>query len=259
MTVPPVRPRDPQTEILAANPWYVEDQFGVQLGASASRAVVENRWRVFAAAIDDWQTRWGAPPARILDAGCGDGINLAFLTRFCAERRWPTTIVGADYNMLRVGRAQSLVRGLVRASVVDLAFADESFDVILCNQVLEHVPQYRTALKELRRALRPGGLLIVGVPNEGSWLGQLRNHVLQRSILATTDHVNMFTARRLKSAFAAADLRFVQLATENFFTPHTTLHGWLNRSAPTRRCLNVLGRMIPSTAAGLLATVERPR
>src|SRR5689334_3952283 len=108
MPVDPSVPRDPQAEILAANPWYVEDQFSVQLGSAASRAVVENRWRVFGRAIDDWSTRRGAPPVRILDAGCGDGINLAFLTRFCAERRWAAAIVGADYNMLRVGRAQLL-------------------------------------------------------------------------------------------------------------------------------------------------------
>src|SRR5438477_1538408 len=91
-------PHHPQFEIDAANPWYVEDQFAVQLGSAASRAVIENRWRLFATAIDHWAEQNGnVGPSRLLDAGCGDGINLSFLGRFANDRRWRTTIVGADY------------------------------------------------------------------------------------------------------------------------------------------------------------------
>jgi SAM-dependent methyltransferase len=50
------------------------------------------------------------------------------------------------------------------ADVTDFAYADDSFDVIFCNHVLEHVPDDRAALSELFRVLRPGGWAILLTP-----------------------------------------------------------------------------------------------
>jgi SAM-dependent methyltransferase len=251
--------RDPQTEIAAGNPWYVEDQFATQLGAPAFRAVVENRWRTFTAAIDTWAAQTRRAPTRILDAGCGDGINLTFLARLNAERGWTASLFGADYSVLRVDRAQALgTARLVRTSVTALAFEAAAFDIVLCNQVLEHVPDLSAALAELRRVIAPGGLLLVGVPNEGSPLGWLRNHVLQRSILHTTDHVNMFTRTRLSQYLQQAGFVIREVTAEGFFTPHTTLHSLLYGSQSTRRVLEAITRLFPTLAAGLLVAAERP-
>ncbi|HSL22718.1 MAG TPA: class I SAM-dependent methyltransferase [Vicinamibacterales bacterium] len=257
----PRQPRDPKREISASNPWYIDDQFAAQLGSAVPRAVIENRWRIFERAIDEWTAlNGGVTPTRLLDAGCGDGINLAFLGRLVGGRDWPTVLVGADYSSLRVRRASDLaVSGLVQASVTALAFRDGSFDIVVCNQVLEHVPDDVNAFRELRRVLRPGGLLIVGVPNEGSMLGVLRNHVLQRSILRSTDHVNMYTRRRLVERVHAADLSVLRVEPEGFFVPHTVLHGCLNRWRAPRQALNTLARLMPSCAAGLLLVAIRPR
>ena len=251
--------RDPRLEIAAANPWYVEDQFAVQFGSPAFRAVVENRWRVFTHAIDEWVAgRGGRPPVRVLDAGCGDGINLSFLARLADARRWPTQLIAADYSTLRITRARNQrASGLIQTSLTALGVHDASIDVVLCNQVLEHVPDCQAALREVRRVLRPGGLLLVGVPNEGSALGLLRNHVLQRSILRSTDHVNMFTRRLLLDWLRQADLNVMRIEPEAFFVPHTAVHGWLNHWRPVRQALSGIGRRIPSCAAGLLAVATR--
>jgi len=250
--------RTPESEIARANPWYTEDQFSIQLGSPAFRAVVENRWRVFSASIDEWIRATGAPPARLLDAGCGDGINLSFFARLGRERQWPTHLVGADYSPLRVDRAKLVGAGLTRTSVTALGFVDRSFDIVVCNQVLEHVPDDHLAFAELRRVLRPGGLLLVGVPNEGSPLAFLRNHVLQRSILRTTDHVNMYTRQVLHDRLTGAGLHVTQMIADGFFVPHTRLHSWLYRSARVRRSLQAITTIAPSCAAGLLATAVRP-
>ena len=251
--------RHPDAEIEAGNPWYIEDQFQTQFGSPAFRAAVENRWRVFEGAIDDWARRVGRAPARILDAGCGDGINLSFLAQLVQDRRWPAVLLGADYSSLRLERAETLrAAQMVRASLTALAFREGSFDVVLCNQVLEHVPDVRTALDELWRILAPGGLLLVGVPNEGSALGILRNHVLQRSIRRSTDHVNMFTASTLRAALRQSNFIVHDLWPEGFFAPHTVVHSWLHRYRPVRDTLHRIVRPFPSLAAGLLVAAGRP-
>ncbi len=52
----------------------------------------------------------------------------------------------------------------IRAPASAIPVDDASFDVVLCTEVLEHVPEPRVVLNELRRILRPGGLLLVTVP-----------------------------------------------------------------------------------------------
>jgi len=54
----------------------------------------------------------------------------------------------------------------VKADICNLPFADESFDVILCNHVLEHIPDDLRAMKELYRVMKPGGWGIFQVPQD---------------------------------------------------------------------------------------------
>lgn len=55
-------------------------------------------------------------------------------------------------------------RAMIRMDVTDIGFPDDAFDVICCSHVLEHVPDDRRALAELRRVLRPHGWAILLVP-----------------------------------------------------------------------------------------------
>ena len=54
----------------------------------------------------------------------------------------------------------------VKADICDLPFADNTFDVILCNHVLEHIPDDKIAMKELFRVMKPGGWGIFQVPQD---------------------------------------------------------------------------------------------
>lgn len=53
---------------------------------------------------------------------------------------------------------------MVKADICDLPFEDNAFDVILCNHVLEHIPDDQTAMKELYRVMKPGGWGIFQIP-----------------------------------------------------------------------------------------------
>ena len=54
----------------------------------------------------------------------------------------------------------------VKADICDLPFEDNSYDVILCNHVLEHIPDDTIAMQELFRVLKPGGMAILQIPQE---------------------------------------------------------------------------------------------
>ena len=54
----------------------------------------------------------------------------------------------------------------VKADICNLPFADNEYDVILCNHVLEHIPDDTKAMQELFRVLKPGGMAILQIPQE---------------------------------------------------------------------------------------------
>ena len=54
----------------------------------------------------------------------------------------------------------------VKADICDLPFKDNAFDVILCNHVLEHIPDDTKAMQELHRVLKPGGIGIFQIPQD---------------------------------------------------------------------------------------------
>jgi SAM-dependent methyltransferase len=102
----------------------------------------------------------GRRDLRILDAGCGAGGDALFLRRY-------GQVVGLDFaeEALRLG-ATRLPGVLARGSVMELPYADASFDLVTSFDVLYHrgVPDEGVALAEVRRVLRPGGRLLLRLP-----------------------------------------------------------------------------------------------
>ena len=99
----------------------------------------------------------GANVGRILDIGCGTGGMLPHYAAF-------GTACGLDPSEEAQAACQKRGVPFVRGSGTQLPFADGSIDVITALDVVEHVPDDRGLLRELRRVLRPGGLLLLTVP-----------------------------------------------------------------------------------------------
>lgn len=222
--------------------------------------MIENRWRVFGEMLQAWAGHAGGRALRVLDAGCGDGINLVGLRQVAAGQQWSLRVTGVDYNPLRLERARTndQAASLNRASLLNLPFVTGAFDVVLCSHVIEHIPELAPALAELHRVLRPGGLLIVGVPNEGCATARVRNHWLQPSIGRETDHVNFFTDRTLTATLVAAGFGIRQVERETFFFPHSYLNAGLNELAAGHWLMAALRRLFPSQAGGLIVAADRP-
>lgn len=98
---------------------------------------------------------------RLLDCGCGAGSYALEYARLGAKT------VGVEYQRDKLRNAPRATRDLLlmAADAAELPLASESFDVVVLNEVLEHVPDQRRVLAELRRVLVRGGLLVLMSPN----------------------------------------------------------------------------------------------
>ena len=77
--------------------------------------------------------------------------------------RYPT-IVGSEFLRDGTQRGLSNAKGIRHEDITDLTFADCCFDAVLSFDVLEHVPDYRAAFREIARVLKPGGHLLASFP-----------------------------------------------------------------------------------------------
>ncbi|MFF0740047.1 methyltransferase domain-containing protein [Streptomyces sp. NPDC004111] len=103
------------------------------------------------------------PGARVLDVGCGPGTITADLAHLVGPDGRVTGVDAAS-GVLDQARATAAGRGLTNVDfttgdVHDLAFPDDSFDVVHAHQVLQHVGDPVAALREMRRVCRPGGIV----------------------------------------------------------------------------------------------------
>lgn len=256
-----MKQQHPQAEIAAGNRWYVADQFHSQMGSRGRRRVIEHRWEVFAGFLRDWRERRGHNGRlNILDAGCGDGINLVGLGDVIAGHNLRASICGLDYNPLRLARARHVAgrSQLQQGSLYDLPFVGDAFDVVLCNHVIEHVPDLPRALSELHRVLRPNGLLVIGVPNEGCLMGRVRNRLVQPSIGRTTDHVHFFTAQTVGEALRRAGFRVQRIERETFFFPCSYANACCTEFGIGHWLMAGLRALLPSQAGGLIVASEKP-
>jgi SAM-dependent methyltransferase len=100
-----------------------------------------------------------SPGDHILDAGCGAGKFF----RMGLARQLGCHVVGADLGQNL--RANSAIDFAVRANLRTLPFANNSFDVVNCRLVIEHLDAPKAAFQEFHRVLKPGGRLAVFTPN----------------------------------------------------------------------------------------------
>jgi SAM-dependent methyltransferase len=153
--------------------------------------------------------RFGRPlpghTPRILDIGCAAGGTLSYLAAWgeawgldlSAEAVALCLAWGIDEHRLVVGDAQSMP-----------FFTDERFDLITAVEVLEHLPQPERGLAEIRRILKPGGLLLLTVPADPK---------LWSDRDARLGHFRRYRLAELKAAVRAAGFEILTASYANAF------------------------------------------
>lgn len=98
---------------------------------------------------------------KVLENGCGVGMYVEHLTPLA------DMVAGLEYDFERAQMAHRNSQHILNAAGEQLPFPSETFDLILSHEVLEHVQDDRHAVSEMARVLRPGGRMVVFVPNRG--------------------------------------------------------------------------------------------
>lgn len=123
----------------------------------------------------------------ILEVGCGEGLMFDGT---------PTHPVQMDVSMTRLRRAAGKCRFLLCADGYQLPFGDASFEIVLLIAVLEHTREPQRLLDEARRVLKPGGRVIIVVPNDVTMsAGRL---LLRKFPIRYPDHLTFTTPGRMR-------------------------------------------------------------
>ena len=101
-------------------------------------------------------------PESILDVGCGEGFTLARLKSEKIGTKWE----GIEYmdEAIEIGKKMHPDLVIKKGDIYKLPYKDNSFDVVICTEVLEHLEDPKSALLELKRVSKDH--LILSVPNE---------------------------------------------------------------------------------------------
>ncbi len=150
---------------------------------------------------------------RILDVGCGSGKFL----RWLKDHGWD--VYGVELSGKAAQNAAKSGLDVFCGELPDAGFPPHYFDVILINQVLEHVHDPMAMLKEANRLLKDGGKLIVGVPNVASYESRIFGKYW--SPLDIPRHLYHFSFPVLKAMLHEAGFLVTMNVGKMFFIPHS--------------------------------------
>lgn len=201
------------------------------------------------------------PGHRLLDAGCGEG-------RHCfGSMARGATVVGLDLdlnsirepskNLRQRGVENGRMGAMLQGDAFALPFADASFDRIICSEVMEHVHDYRAAIRELFRIAKPGAKVAITIPTATSEHLYLR--LGDEYFESPGGHIRIFRPRELAEAMAAAGFDAVGCGfAHGFHTPYWVLRSVMHLPDADQSGLVRLYRefLIRATASKWLGRLE---
>ena len=155
----------------------------------------------------------------VLEDGCGVGEYLAHLAYHARQA------VGLDYEFERTLAAGKKGAEVVCGAGEKLPFPGNYFDLVLSHEVLEHVQDDQQALDEILRVLKPGGRLVLFVPNRGYpfethgifWKGEYKfgnkifvNYLPKKWRDKLAPHVRAYTSKELSKLFNRQRVNVIQ-------------------------------------------------
>jgi 2-polyprenyl-3-methyl-5-hydroxy-6-metoxy-1,4-benzoquinol methylase len=153
---------------------------------------------------------------KFLDVGCGLGLGLAYANRIGCE------LYATEYD----SGALDFVRGhfpvnTFQGDIQEANYPDNFFDFIRISHVIEHVLDPRAYIIEMKRVLKPGGVLAIGTPDISSWLYTIHRWVYflrfrVPDVIDGLEHTFIFPKTRLKSLCDEEGLDVLDHYTHNY-------------------------------------------
>ena len=156
---------------------------------------------------------------KILETGCGIGLYLEHLNPFGGE------LIGMEYELPRAIKAKEKSAQILGAAGENMPFPTGTFDLILSNEVIEHVADDKQVVHEMVRTLKPGGRIVLFCPNRWYpfethgiyWRGTyhfgnkpLVNYLPLPCRNQLVPHVRIYTRKNLNELFHNLPVRFIK-------------------------------------------------
>lgn len=161
-------------------------------------------------------------PLLIADIGCGMGSTSQMLTKF-------GRVLAMDYSPTALAFSlQRGLTGLVAAALPNLPCPDNTFDVACALDVIEHLDDDQSAIREILRVCKPGGLIVITVPAY-QWLWSEHDDI--------NEHKRRYTRRMLLERIGCLDVKLLKLSYMNTFLslPVIVYRMWKNLWPATGR------------------------
>ncbi len=124
-------------------------------------------------------------------------------------------------------------REVQKIDVCRIPFRDNTFDFVICNHVLEHVPDYKTGINEIFRVLKPSGTAILQTPYSTLLTRHfceenLNTDELRSYFYGEADHLRLFSRDQLLSEFESAGFKLQTVSSGSLFSPDISAYHGVN-------------------------------
>ena len=164
----------------------------------------------------------------MLDVGCGEGRHIFGIMQEHPEMK----CIGLDMDNDSLHKAEegyeyfqsisNVGADFLKGSAYSLPFLDNSLDLVVCSEVLEHLHQYNDAVKEIHRVLKPGGKFYASVP--ASWPEKICWALSKDYQNQPGGHLRIFNQSELVSEIEESGFKF--LSSDRFHSIHAP-YWWL--------------------------------
>ena len=164
----------------------------------------------------------------MLDVGCGEGRHIFGVMQDYPDMR----CIGLDMDKDSLNKAEEGYEyfesisnagvDFLKGSAYSLPFPNNSFDLIVCSEVLEHLHEYNDAVREIHRVLKPGGKFYASVP--ASWPEKICWRLSKDYQNQPGGHLRIFNQKDL--VFEIKNSGFKFLSSEKFHSIHSP-YWWL--------------------------------
>jgi SAM-dependent methyltransferase len=202
--------RNPQPSDAELSAIYTHDYFlGTSADGPAAGGETDRLKRETAAEyLDEIEARTGVRPraGRLLEIGPGLGNLLVE----AASRGYDVTGVEYSETSVRSANRRLGAERVVQGSLSTVALPDQSFDIAIMSDVLEHTRDPLADLKQVWRLLRPGGLLFIAVPSLDSWSARVMR---ERWLEFKLEHLYYFDSATLQLLLFRGGFEHVAIST----------------------------------------------